>query len=220
MENNLRVNLNDPGLVPNSADGEHCVHACVQMICRGLNLDRIPTFAQLDAIMDKKPGYYSWSYGIMNSLSTQGVSVETIQALDFHEFLKNPKKALIDFFGEEIGMNQFTNSDIPSLLRPIRRLLKNPQIKMDNRIPTFDDIKNYIDKGMYVKCYVNYYTLNGLKGYSGHAVLVYGYTDRGLLIHDPGPPAVEARKVNYKLFERAWGYPNDRARELYAFGIQ
>ncbi len=215
----MEVTLNDPGLVKNSSDGEHCVQACVQMICRGLELKRIPTFDELDVITNQKPGFYSWSYDIMNSLSKQGLKIETIQSLDFQAFLKKPKEALIDFFGEEIGLDQFTRSDIASLKRSIERFLKNPLIKMAMRTPTFDDIRGYIDKGMYVQCYVNHSTLNALDGYTGHSILVFGYSDRGLRIHDPGPPASRATEVNYNLFARAWGYPHDRARELYAFGL-
>ena len=64
---------------------------------------------------------------------------------------------------------------------------------------------------------VNAAVLNGEQGYVGHFVVVTGFTDRELILHDPGLPPQPERVVDFKTFEAAWAYPNQEAKDIYAF---
>jgi uncharacterized protein YvpB len=59
--------------------------------------------------------------------------------------------------------------------------------------------------------------LVGKAGYSGHMIVVTGYDDDGIYIHDPGLPPMENKFVRFEEFEKAWAYPDRKARNIMAF---
>ena len=69
-------------------------------------------------------------------------------------------------------------------------------------------------------CNVNSHKLNNEKGYAGHYVVMKGYSETGFVLHDPGLPAQENRFVNFEDFEKAWAYPNKKARNIIAFKLK
>jgi hypothetical protein len=73
--------LNDPGLVENAADGANCMYACMQMVMRTKPNGRVFSFEEIDKILRRKPGYYSWGYAIHTAVARKGFDVKDIGTL-------------------------------------------------------------------------------------------------------------------------------------------
>ena len=56
--------------------------------------------------------------------------------------------------------------------------------------------------------------------YVGHSIVVKGYDEENLYFNDPGLPGVENRKVDFKLFEKAWSVPTEQSRNIAAFRLK
>ncbi|MEK7102513.1 MAG: papain-like cysteine protease family protein, partial [Patescibacteria group bacterium] len=54
-------------------------------------------------------------------------------------------------------------------------------------------------------------------GYTGHFVVITGFGKNHFTLHDPGLPPLRNRKVSLGRFEKAWAYPNKRAKNIMAF---
>jgi uncharacterized protein YvpB len=70
-----------------------------------------------------------------------------------------------------------------------------------------------------VICLINSQKLNNKQGYVGHFVVVKGIEDDNLIIHDPGFPPIENRKISYVSFEKAWSAPDENAKNILAFKL-
>jgi hypothetical protein len=46
--------------------------------------------------------------------------------------------------------------------------------------------------------------------------MIYDADVDGVVMHDPGPPSYESRKVDWKLLESAWADPNEDSKMLIA----
>jgi hypothetical protein len=89
-------------------------------------------------------------------------------------------------------------------------------IAAESRIPNQKDLRSLIKDDYLIICNVNSRTLNKKKGFAGHFVLIKGLEDKNYVIHDPGLPPQENRKVNFELFNKAWAYPNNKAKGIMA----
>jgi hypothetical protein len=84
------------------------------------------------------------------------------------------------------------------------------------RIPTQANIKELLANDWLVMIDVNSRKLNKKSGFSGHRVLIYGADERGVVLHDPGPPPSPSRKVTWQALEDAWADPNEDSKMLIA----
>jgi hypothetical protein len=57
---------------------------------------------------------------------------------------------------------------------------------------------------------------NGQQGYIGHFVLLIDADQKHVRLHDPGLPPAANKKVKITDFERAWAYPDSKAKSLTA----
>lgn len=62
--------------------------------------------------------------------------------------------------------------------------------------------------------------LDGESGYSGHFVVIKGFNDKGFILNDPGLPGRENHKVSFDSFDKAWAYPNEKAKNIIAFKLK
>jgi uncharacterized protein YvpB len=88
------------------------------------------------------------------------------------------------------------------------------KVRCEVRVPTIDDIRGALMAGGLVICNVNSRILNGREGYLGHFVVVKGFDEHELIIHDPGPPGQANRRVPLEAFENAWAYPKAEVKWL------
>ena len=118
-------------------------------------------------------------------------------------------------YGVEVGKEQIAHSDIEQEQDLAKKLLEF--LRVEKRIPEIDEIKKLLRDGWVIICNINSDSLDGRPGYTGHFVVVKRYDEEGLYINDPGLPPKANRKVDFVSFERAWAYPNEKAKNIMAF---
>lgn len=201
----------------NTPDDTHCFQAVIRMVLKYFLPDQKYSWKQLEKMTAKKKGLWTWSMqGLMN-LKKIGFDVVNMEDFDYKRFSKEGGKYLIERLGKEVGKAQIKHSDISQEMRIAKKFIKVFGEK--TVLPTISDIKKFLKKGYLVGCNVNSKVLDGKKGYVGHFVLVFGFDEKNLYLHDPGLPPRKNRKVPIKRFIKAWAYPSTREKNLRAFKI-
>jgi hypothetical protein len=202
----------------NTSGGTHCFQAVIKMVLKYFLPKENYSFKELDLKTAKVKGLWTWSMPGLLWLKKKGFEIEVIEMFDYKEFIKNGERYLIDFYGKEVGEAQITHSKISNEIINAKKFIK--EIKPKHRIPDIKDIINYLNKGCLVVCVVNSRILNNKTGYSGHFVLIKGYKNNSLILHDPGGrPGKENRNVSFKLFEKSWAYPDENAKNIISFKL-
>jgi len=207
------VTINVP-FYANTPDDTHCYQAALRSVLKYFIPNKEYTWKELDQMTAKKEGMWTWpTQGLMN-LHKLGFEVIVIESFDIEAFVKSGREYLLKEYGKKVADEQIKYSDIPQERALYKEFLKYS--KYQKRCPTIEDIKRFVKKGYLVICNVNSKTLNDQQGYVGHFVIVIGYDDKHLYLHDPGLPPLENRKVFPEQFMKAWEYPNEKARNLTA----
>lgn len=202
----------------NTTDDTHCVQAALRMIVKYFQPDTDYSWQELEDITGKNDAYWTWPLAMLLWLDKEGYDVRVKDLFDYDRFAKQGGQYIIDEMGKEVGDAQIRNSNIP--LEQKRARLVAKRITKLTELPTDTDIKDYLNDGYLVLCRVNSLALSGRGGYSGHSIVVKGYDEDGLIINDPGLPAIENRKVDLGTFEIGWAYPNVYARNLTAIKLK
>lgn len=202
---------------PNTPDNTHCFQACLKMILKYYFPNEDYSWENLDRISAKTEGLWTWPMAGLVWLSDKGVEVKNIEAFDYKMFSKKGSDYLIEAFGKEVGESQVEHSDIRREVIIAKEFIK--KIKIEKRIPEIKDIQVLIKNDYLVMCNVNGMILNNKKGYSGHFILIKAFNDSGFIVNDPGLPEFEDRFVFFELFDKAWSYPDKKARDIKAFKI-
>ncbi len=172
------------------------------------------SWQELEQLTGKKEDLYTWPlYGMLN-LQEKGFEIIDIEDFDYHRFTKLGDEYLLERLGEEVGMDQIENSDIPYEINNAKLFLQSSE--NISQIPSIGDMKQLLANNYLIICNVNSDCLNGRDGYSGHFILVYHIDEERLYVHDPGPPAIPARILSYHEFTTAWAYPSEREQNLIA----
>lgn len=212
----IEVTLKDPGLVENDTDGTSCFLACSQMVMRTKVGGKVLSFDELSKIIRRKEGEYSWEYAILNYLGLNNFDVKFVSTFDLRRFVGEKEKYMYEYFGKEAAEDQIVNSNMENAYADALSMIENTSIDIDNRVPNIDDIKDLINDGFYLIPYINQRMFQADPGYVAHTIVVYGYSERGVRLHNPGPPATGASEVSWDLFMKAWSSPSEEARILFA----
>jgi hypothetical protein len=208
----------DVPFVANTEDDLHCLQAAFMMIVKFFMPDFEISEEDWDKItgFEESKGTYATA-GLLWFLNN-GFDAKEISLFDCKKFIKNGGDYLIELSGKEIGGWQIAHSNIPLEQERMKKILLSNAYEL--REPTITDIESYLDNGYLIRALVNSRRLNGKSGYFGHAVVVFGYNKKYLLIHDPGLPAQPNRKVSYSDFEAAWADPNKNNKEMDAIKLK
>lgn len=208
------MKLNVP-FYSNTSDNTHCVQAALRMIMKYFWPGKDFSWKELGKITAKAKGKATWPFAGNIWLAEHGMKVKVIQSFDNQCFINEGVSYIKEFAGEEVAQWQNSHSDI----KQERELAKESIKKIENetRIPTIEDIKEALDNGYLATCGINSKVLAEKDGYVSHRVVLTGYTDKGLYLHDPGLPPKENRFVPYELFEKAWAYPEEKMKNLTLF---
>jgi len=205
--------LNKPVFHANK-DKSHCAQACIKSIFSITNPDEEFSWKKLEELTDYIEGHGAWAYKELLTLSEYGLEVEYITNFNIQRFINEGFSYIEDEFGKEVADYERTQPhDYNKVKQQMQQSLDKGLVKQ--REGRVEDIKSYIDDGWYVMLLLNSKALNNKEGYTGHRVLVYGYDNDELLMHDPGPNdknETEGRKVNWELLDKAWG----NAKEMVA----
>ena len=202
----------------NTPDDTHCFQAVLKMILKYFWPEEEYTWKELEKITAKVEGLWTWPSAGLIWLQEKGLEIKNIELFDYEKFIQQGGAYLIEEYGEDVGNVQIRNSDIAQEIELAKKFIKVIDIKKE--IPKEEDIKKFLTKGYLVGANINSALLNKKEGYAGHFVMVKGFNNKGFIIHDPGLPGLENRKVEYGLFEKAWAYPNKKAKNIMAFKLK
>lgn len=172
------------------------------------------TWDELDTYTDKVDGMWTWPLAGMVWLDSIGFEIANIESFDYRFFVRDPHTYLKDYYGAEVAAAQEEHSNIAREVSHALKLLETLPSTLMQDLPTLELLKHYLDRGYLLICNVNSHVLHQRLGYTGHFVLVYGYSDDELFLHDPGLPGQASVHVSYDVFESAWSYPDKRARNM------
>jgi hypothetical protein len=193
----------------NTEDGTHCFQASVRMVVKALRPALDYSWHALDGVTGKIEGGDTWPFAGTVWLHEQGFDVRYIELADNRRFADEGKAYLLELYGEHANAAD-PRTDYAQEQAHARRMVEN--VRCEVRVPTADDLRTLLSDGFVLICYVNSRALNGKDGHRGHFVVVKGFDAEALVMHDPGPPATENRRMSFAAFERAWGYPDDRTK--------
>jgi hypothetical protein len=202
----------------NTEDNTHCWQACLKMVLKVAFPEKDFTWEELEQYTGKSPGMATWPMASLVWMQRLGFDVKSIENFDYSKFLERGADYLQELWGKEAADWAIKNSDIEQEYDYSRALLSSAVI-VEQRLPSIEDIKKLLDQGYLCICTVNSRALNGKDGVVGHFVLVIGYDDNGLVMHDPGLPPQKNRYVTYEDFERAWTTPTENYKAISAFKL-
>lgn len=193
--------------VGNSADDKHCLQASYMMIRTYFEplAEDIP-----GETWDELTGYVSgkgtWSMAGLMWFKENGYDAVHVGAFDYSRLVVDGADYLTEAFGDEAGRWLIAHAiDLPAERTRALKFLGTGI--WQRRVPTIKDVFEYLDKGYLVNCSVNLCALDGRPGYLGHAVVVKGYSDTHVILHDPGLPPRPNRHVPIDVFLDAWANP-------------
>jgi len=202
----------------NTPDDTHCFQATLKMVLKYFYPEEEYSRKKLEKITAKVEGLGTWPYAGLIWLSRKGMEVINIEDFDTQRFIDEGGKYLIAEFGEETGRAQIEHSDIKQEQKIARQFIKI--INVQKRVPELEEIKKFLKEGYIIICNINSRALNLEKGYVGHFIVIKGFEENSFKIHDPGLPGIENRKIEFSIFEKAWAYPNEKAKNIMAFRLK
>lgn len=204
--------------ISNTKDELHCLQATFMMILKYFSPDTVIDWNEWSSITGFEEDKGTWPIAGLVWFKEHGYTVKHVEAFDFEQFVKRGEAYLQEKYPGEEGAYVLAHTNIKAEQQRTRQLLDKDIC--ENRTPTLEDIKNYLDLGYLVRVHVNSRKLNGKPGYYGHAVVVFAYDKEGFTLHDPGPPAMPNRKLSFSKFKEAWADPNASAAEMSAIRLE
>jgi hypothetical protein len=202
----------------NTPDDTHCFQASLKMIMKYFWPSEDYSWKELDKITAKVSGMWTWTMAGLMWLQEKGLEIKNIEAFDYEKFIQKGGQYLRDEFGEEVGNEQIKHCDIDQEIAIAKKFVKT--INTEKRSPSMKEIKELLLKGYLIIVSLNAIALDEKMGYASHSVVIKGFDDQGFILNDPGLPGRENRKVDFGIFEKAWAYPNEKARNIMAFKLK
>ncbi len=207
-----------PPFYSNTPDGVHCLQASLKMVLDATSPELKITLPELLYISGNSGEEATWPIRSAVYLARAGFDVVFMDPFPLPDFIKDPKKALSDFYGEEAAEWQIENSDIKRATLDAKYLLETPHIDAHFENVTFDDLASLLEQGYLCICNVNSKALKGEEGYSGHFVVVYKIDSakRTVWVQNPGPPSSREAEVSFDVFDKAWAHTGPKYRNILA----
>lgn len=199
----------------NTPDDTHCFQAGLRMVLKYFFPNEEYSWEELENITAKKEGLWTWPMAGLLWVQEKGIEVKDIEYFDYERFIQEGGKYLLSEFGEEVGHAQIQHSDIEQEQALSKKFIQH--IAAEKRIPEISEIETLLEDRYIVCCNVNGRRLIGQEGYSAHLVVVKGVYEGGFFVHDPGLPPRENIQVSKETFDKAWSYPDKKARNIIAF---
>lgn len=207
------TDLNVP-FYANTSDNLHCFQAALKMVLKYFQPNKEYLWKELDRITDKAGDLWTWPIAALLWLKKNGFEVKKIGLFDYEQFAKKGSQYLSDVYGYEVARIQNEHSNIEQERKLAKKLTR--EIAIERQEPRTEELAALLNAGYLLICNVNSYALYNKQGYAGHSVVVKGYYEDGLIIHDPGLPPAENKRILFPTFERAWAYPNNMSKNIIA----
>ncbi len=209
--------MKTPAFASNSSDDLHCVQACVDMTLQHFLPDQTFSGQELEERTGFTKGKATWEMAAILNYLQLGLEVKVITAVSYQRLADKWSEYLQETMGAKGAQWSMDYTGDEKLER--QRAAKVAKIGIaEERIPTKKDIVEYISSGWLVTIILNSRKLNNKDGYFGHSVLIYDVNKSGVIMHDPGLPAIPGRQVDWSILEEAWSDPSKQAKLLVAVG--
>ena len=202
--------------VANHKDQMHCSQAVFRMLFKYF-FDEDLTWEEIDEITKTIPGKASWTMAAHMVLAKRGVEVVNIEPFDYQRFYDEGADYLRNNFGEETARYYLEKSNLLSVKDDIPKFLST--VHHETKRATIEDIAHFLKESYLVGAEINSRILNRREGFSLHYVLLVGCENDSLIIHDPGPPPLESRKVPKDEFLKAFAFEGANG-EVTAFKLK
>ncbi len=189
--------------VSNSEDNIHCVNAVFRMVHQyffGSDL----TWEEIDTLTRAIPGKATWTFIGEMEFAKKGLEVINIEPVDYQLLFEKGENYLTEIVGKDTANYYLTKSYIASVIPFIPEYLKT--VKHETRRSTVKEIIEYLKQGALIGAEVNSRILNHRDGFSLHFILIYDFDGENFLVHDPGLPPIEARKVSLEEFDKCFNF--------------
>ena len=193
-----------PPFVANTEDGMHCVNAVFRMVAQHL-LGRDYTWEEIDALSHASPPKATWTFPVETAFAKMGLHVRNIEPIDYDRLHKEGLPYLKGLVGPDTYDYFANKSNVESVLHLIPEFIAT--VEHETRRAEMQEILKWLQEGKLVAAELNSRILNNREGLSLHFVLLYDYDGENILLHDPGLPPLESRKVSVADFEKAFSYP-------------
>lgn len=191
-------------IISNSKDGMGCVNAVFRMVHKyyfGSDL----TWKEIDTLTHAIPGKGTWTFVGEMEFAKKGLDVINIEPVDYQQLYKEGVNYLTKVLGKETANFYLTKSNIVSVLKYIPEYLKT--VKHETRRANVEEIIKYLKQGDLIGVEINSTILNKKPGFSLHFVLLYGFTGKHFILHDPGLPPIKGRKITMDEFNQCFNFP-------------
>ena len=184
---------------------DRCVPAVLAMVLGYFMPERKFTKPELEQMCGYVPGKGTWKAQMMLNLADLGFQTKWIEDFDNPAFVKDPVGYLATILDKEALDWQINNSDLPKEAERIKQYM-DKGLPLEQRKGTRRDIKDLLDGGWLVMLDVNENVIAGVPGYLGHDILVIGYDDKNVTIHNPdgNNGNVPNQVISWELLEQAW----------------
>jgi hypothetical protein len=170
-------------LFKNSADGMHCVQACLQMLLYSFGKP-VLSLDELDNITHHEPEMMTWMSDALLWLTDQGFQVDNYENLDYRRFAEEGKEYLKTIWDKETFELQDRYSDLDREQMMAGKLIRAGALMVDTRL-SLDEIRKKTDDGYFTMLSVNPHALNGCLGYGSHLVVVKSIGHKKSMLFDP-----------------------------------
>lgn len=199
--------------ITNTPDDKHCVPVAYMMIIKAFDPAFSMSIEEWSELAGYEEGKGTWANGSLLWLDEHGYEVKHINYFDYPKFVEKQDGYLLELAGEEVGQWMIDHTNMQAEVERTKQLIAAGTI-IEKRVPTQQDIRQYLDDGYLLRINVNYAKLAGRDGYVGHSIVIFDYDDSGVHLHDPGLPAIENRHVSWGDLEAAWADPTPDNKEL------
>lgn len=212
---NINVNALQVPFVKNPDD--RCVPAVIGMILAYYMPNKAFSMPELEELCGYKKGKGTWKALSMINMAKLGFQVYWIEDFNHDAFIKNPNNYLRHILDTKSYEWQVQHSNLELEAKRIKQYQESG-LPLETRQATDHDIRNFIDNGWLVHLEVNARILSDKEGYEGHSILVIGYNDSSVIIHNPDGENGNKpnHEVSWEKLNKAWkGFGGSFS--LYAF---
>ena len=185
----------------NTPDDTHCVQACFKMILKYFLPEKEFSFEELDKLSKKEEDKGTWIFPIETELSKMGFEIVNIEEFDYLKFQEKGKDYLYEIYDQEQADWYLQRSNLLNVKELIPEFLDKVELQI--RKADLKDFERLLAQDFLLVTDINAEVLNGNSGFTSHSVLIYEDLEDSFMLHDPGLPPAESRKVSKELLLKA-----------------
>lgn len=185
-----------------SIDDYHCSAACAKMVLEACG-QRI-SWDELDRQLEALPTLSSWTVSVAAVLAEKIPGTKLYSRIDYQRFATEGAAYLAEYWTPQY-YSAMTTVASPGFRREQRHAwLLTRSSAFENRALSDAELCKLLDSN-YVISVVDIRQLEGQKGISCHAVVLYKHSQQGFHFHDPGLPAAANVTAPREAFVSAMG---------------